>query len=127
MRAYAAAVSVPGTNLGTEMTVTPTGRMLVTRRKFRLAIPASMSARSNAVSSVRPSPLPATIEMALGCSHMRDHLANQRCLSRTDAAGTRTLAHHLSAALVRDAAAFLFHPPLTAPAREDFWLLGVLC
>src|SRR5437870_10588708 len=50
----------------------PAGRMLVTRRKFRLAMPASMSARSNAVSSVRPSPLPATIEIALGRSHMQD-------------------------------------------------------
>src|SRR2546425_1171840 len=72
MRAYTAGVSVPGTNWGTEMTVTPAGRMLVTRRKFRLAMPASMSARSNAVNSVRPSPLPATIEMALGCSHTQE-------------------------------------------------------
>src|SRR2546428_13876443 len=83
------------------MTVTPAGRMLVTRRKFRLAMPASMSARSNAVNSVRPSPLPATIEMALGCSHMQESpppVANS---------------------LGECAAAFLFHPRMTAPARDD--------
>src|SRR5947209_8573854 len=66
MRAYTAGVSVPGTNWGTEMTVTPAGRMLVTRRKFRLAMPASMSARSNAVNSVRPSPAPAAPPVPVG-------------------------------------------------------------
>src|SRR2546426_12126623 len=72
MRAYTAGTSVPGTNVGMATTSMPAGRMLVTRRKFRLAMPASMSAQSNAVSSVRPSPLPATIETALGRSHMQD-------------------------------------------------------
>src|SRR3989441_12801969 len=52
--------------------VTSAGKMLLTRRKFRLAIPASMSARSNAVSSVRPSLLPLTTETARGRSHMQE-------------------------------------------------------
>src|SRR3990170_6119300 len=70
MRAYTQGVSVPGMIRWTGTTATPAGRMLVTRRKLRFAIPASISAWSKAVSSVRPSPLPATMDTALGRSHM---------------------------------------------------------
>ena len=52
------------------MTRAPGGKILVTRMKFKLAMPASISARSKALSSVRPSPAPATRLTAFGKSHM---------------------------------------------------------
>src|SRR3990172_8351547 len=48
----------------------PSGKMLVTRRKLRLAMPASIRALSNALRSVGPSPAPETTETAFGRFHI---------------------------------------------------------
>src|SRR5712692_3719392 len=117
MRAYTAGTNVPGINVGTGTTVTSAGKMLLTRRKFRFAIPASMSARSKAVSSVRPSLLPLTTETARGRSHIQETPPVLTTASRAQLdADTRRIGFLGGAGGTRSRGRQrLFHPASSAP------------